>query len=92
VQTKVRNERLIIMVLGIVLLRAWWQLHRRRIKRWWKRTKDGLPRHWQPKSPADCPRCQDEGEIEAVVLRAETRPYAERKSRRGRKKQLDTHG
>ena len=87
-----RIERLIMMVLGIALLRAWWQLYRRRIKGWWKRTKDHLPRHWQPKSPADCPRCQSEGEVETEVLPAESVPYGERKSQRGRNKQLDTQG
>jgi transposase-like protein len=88
----VRIERLIIMLLGVALLQAWWKLYRGKVKRWWKRTKDRMPRHWQPKSPADCPRCQGGEENEEVVLPVETRPYAERKSQRGRKKQLDTHG
>jgi hypothetical protein len=88
----VRIERLIIVLLGGALLQARWKLYRGKVKRWWKRTKDRMPRHWQPKSPTDCPRCQGGEEIEEVVLPVETRPYAERKSQRGRKKQLDTHG
>ena len=74
------------------VLQAWWKLCRGKVQRWWKRTKDRMPRHWQPKSPADCPRCQGGEEIEEVVLPVERRSYAERKSQRGRKKQLDTHG
>jgi hypothetical protein len=88
----VRIERLIIVLLGGALLQAWWKLYRGKVKWWWKRTKDRMPRHWQPKSPTDCPRCQGGEEIEEVVLPVETRPYAERKSQRGHKKQLDTHG
>ena len=89
----VRIERLVIMLLGIALLRAWWKLYRGKVKRWWKRIKDHLPRHWQPKSPEDCPLCRIETQTMKQVDQLE-RPvaYSESKSVRGRKKQLDTTG
>jgi hypothetical protein len=40
----VRIERLIIVLLGIALLRAWWKLYKGKVKRWLKRVKDHLPR------------------------------------------------
>ena len=46
----VRIERLIIVLLGLALLRAWWKLYKGKVKRWLKRTKDHMPRHWPPKS------------------------------------------
>ncbi len=39
----VRIERLVILLLGIALLRAWWKLYRGKVKRWWQRVKDHLP-------------------------------------------------
>jgi len=89
----VRIERLIIVVLGIALLRAWWKLYKGKVKRWLKRAKDHLPRHWRPKSPDDCPLCQTEAQTEPSVEAPEPPdPYPTRKSPRGRKKQLDTNG
>ena len=89
----VRIERLIIVLLRIALLRAWWKLYRGRVKRWLKQAKDYLPGHWRAKSPEDCPLCQIEtltarsvGPCELPVF------YTVRKSPRGRKKQLDTNG
>jgi hypothetical protein len=86
------GERLVILLLGIALLRAWWKLYRGKVKRWWKRIKDDLPRHWQPKSPADCPLCRGETETQKVEQHEKPIAYSERKSTRGRKKQLDTAG
>ncbi len=88
-----RIERLILIVVGIALLRAGWKLYRGRGKHWWKRTKDQVPRHWRAKSPDDCPRCQVEPVPAVVVVPTQKPPpYPERKSRRGRKPQLDTEG
>ena len=89
-----RIERWIILILGIALLRAWWKPYRRRIQRWWKRTKDQLPRQWHPKSPEDCPLCQAEvaGITEPVFDIQAVEPYQESKSRRGRKKTIQTEG
>jgi hypothetical protein len=89
----VRIERLIIVLLGVALVRAWWKLYKGKVKRWLKRTKDRLPRHWRPKSPDDCPLCQADTPVsESVDPPDPPIPYPEQKSPRRRKKQLDTNG
>jgi transposase-like protein len=89
----VRIERVIILMLVMALVQAWWKLHRSKMKRWWTRVKDRLPRHWRPKSPDDCPRCRLEAQIETQAESCECpAPYAASKSARGRKKQLNTEG
>jgi hypothetical protein len=82
----VRIERLIILLLSMALLQAWWKLYRGKVKRWWKRVKDRLPRHWRPKSAEDCPVCQVERRTVKQVEQLE-KPiaYSKRKSTRGRK-------
>lgn len=89
-----RIERWIILILGITLLRMLWRQYRRRLRRWWKQTKDQLPRHWQPKSLADCPLCCAEMEqTPEQALEVEfPEAYAESKTRRGRKKTVQTEG
>ena len=59
---------------------------------WWQRVKDQLPRHWQPKSPEDCPLCQAEIEVQAISTPTDVVPYTTRKSTRGRKKRVATQG
>lgn len=76
----VRIERLVILLLGMTLLRAWWKLYRGKVKCWWKRIKDHLPRHWQPKSPADCPLCRGETETPKVEPLEKPLAYSEHKS------------
>ena len=44
----VRIERVVIRMLGMALVQAWWKLPRSKVKRWWKGVKDRLPRNWQP--------------------------------------------
>lgn len=88
-----RIERVIILVLGLALMQAWWKLHRSKVKRWWTGVKDRLPRHWRPKSPTDCPNCRLEAQIEMEPEPQErAAAYAVSKSARGRKKQLATEG
>lgn len=78
----VRIDRVIILVLGMALVQAWW-----------KRVKDRLPRHWRPKTPTDCPSCRLEAQSEMQVEpREHPAPYGASKSARGRKKQLNTEG
>lgn len=89
----VRMERLVILLLSMALLQAGWKLYRGKVKRWWKRVKDHLPRHWRPKSPEDCPLCQVERRtVKQVEPLEKPIAYSKRKSTRGRKKQLDTTG
>ena len=89
-----RIERWIILILGIALLRAWWKPYRRRIRRWWQRAKDQMPRQLHPKSPEECPLCQVEvaGITEPISDIQAVESYRESKSRRGRKKTIQTEG
>jgi hypothetical protein len=51
-------ETLVILVLGGVLLRLWWQSNRRRLSRFLHRWKAHLPRRWHPKTSEACPLCK----------------------------------
>lgn len=62
-----RIERLIIMVLGGILIWALWKLYKGKVRKLWQRVKDRMPRQWRPKSPEDCPWCQEELEILSTI-------------------------
>jgi hypothetical protein len=83
---------LLFAILLTWLVRLWWHIHRRRIKSWWQRTKDRLPRHWKPKSPDDCPHCRAGIHLHRPAKSADIEPWSNRKSRRGAKKQIHTDG
>jgi len=87
-----RLERLLIVLLSGGLAWALWKLYRGKVRRWWRRVKDHMPRQWRPKSPEDCPLCQAEVEVRVVVPATEVEPYRKRKSTRGRKKTVATQG
>jgi transposase-like protein len=87
-----RIERLVIMVLGGLLIWALWKLYKGKVRKMWQRVKDHMPRQWRPKSPADCPWCQEEIEILAVPSPPDVTPYGQKKSPRGRKKTISTQG
>ena len=50
------------------------------------------PRSLRPRTPDDCPQCRDAKMAPPAATVRSVVPYAQRKSRRGRKKTLDTHG
>ena len=81
-------EHMLVLLLVYVLLRILWQQQQSTKKR----KKKGKRRQWQPKSPKDCPTCQ-EG-VKLALLRAQGRvtPWKEVKSRRGWKKTVPTQG
>jgi transposase-like protein len=85
------EQELLIALLGLLLWMGW-QQHRQWLKRWSKQQQERLPRHWHAKSAADCPHCQ--AGLQLTVGRAVGRvtPYGEHKSRRGRRKQIQTEG
>ncbi len=87
-----RLERLIIVVLSCALGWALWKLHRGKVRRWWQRVKDQLPRQWRPKSPEDCALCQAEIEVQVISAPTDVAPYRTRKNTRGRKKRVATQG
>ncbi len=51
-----------------------------------------LPRRWKPRSPKHCPHCCQGLSLESRPAIREVEPYAERKSTRGRKKEICTAG
>jgi transposase-like protein/IS1 family transposase len=83
-------ETLVILVLGGVLLRVWWQSNRRRLSRFLHRWKTHLPRRWHPKTPEACPHCQASVSVQRIPR--EVTPYRAVKSRRGKPKQVKTAG
>jgi transposase-like protein len=89
----VRLETLIILVLGGVLLRVWWQGNRRRLVRLLHQCKARLPRRWHPKTPEACPHCQaSAGGVSVQRIQRAVTPYRAVKSRRGKPKQVRTAG
>jgi IS1 family transposase len=71
-----------------------WLRYGKKLKRWWKewRKKRRGPRQLHPKEPADCPDCARGIHWLTRKPKRDVVPWSERKSRRGRKKQIDTHG
>lgn len=58
----------------------------------WQRWQQGRARRWKPQSPHACCHCQSGVHLSLVRSSADIRPYADRKSRRGRKKSVPTRG
>ena len=85
-------ERLLICLLVLYLLHLLYQRHQSRLRRWWQRSKDHLPRRWKPKSPRDCVCCQSGISLVPLPDPNAVVPWSERKSKRGRKKSIDTSG
>ena len=50
------------------------------------------PRPLRPRSPDDCPHCRDTKVTSLAAAVRPVVPYSQLKSRRGRKKTIDTHG
>ena len=85
-------EHFIIVGLSIWIASLVWQRHKKLIQDWWTYQKDRLPRQWRPKSPADCPQCQQGITFAHPQINWDVQPYCEYKSRRGRKKSVSTAG
>jgi IS1 family transposase len=82
-------EHTLVVLLVYVLLRILRQQHRQATK---KRKKKGKRRRWQPKSPKDCPACQEGVKLSLFRVQRRVRPWKEVKSRRGRKSTIPTPG
>ena len=85
-------DRLLLILFAILLLRVSWRVYSPRLRRRWRRAKARLPRRWKPRSPKDCPHCCQGLSLESRPVQREVEPYAERKSKRGRKKEICTAG
>ena len=83
-------------LLNLLLLLALLWLHRRRLYRFfrnlWTTWQLHRPRRWKPQSPHDCRHCQSGLSLQVVRSKTTIRPYTQRKSRRGRKRTVATHG
>ena len=85
-------EYVLIALMAYQLMRLWWRLNRRRMKKWWQRVKDHHPRQRHPKSPQDCPHCCRGVRLETARINWDVKPWSEVKSTRGRKKKYATQG
>ncbi len=84
------------LLLNFILLLFILVFQRRTLQRWLKQLvvtwQQHRPRRWKPQSPHDCPHCQRGVQLHKLRSKVDLRPYAERKSRRGRKKHVYTRG
>jgi IS1 family transposase len=85
-------EYVLIALMAYRVVRLWWRLNRRRVKKWWQRVKDHHPRQRHPKTPQDCPHCCRGVRLETARINGEVKPWGEVKSKRGRKKKYATQG
>jgi len=81
-----------IVLLGCILAWMVWKHHHRRLRKLGEKVKVGRPRRWRAKSPHDCPACQEGVRLAVQRVRREVAPWSEVKSRRGRKKRIETRG
>ena len=54
--------------------------------------KKGPPRQWRPKTPRDCPACQEGVKLTLCRVKRQVTPWSQVKSRRGKKKTIPTQG
>ena len=85
-------DRLLLILVCRPALEGLLELYAPRLRRRWKNAKARLPRRWKPRSPKDCPHCCQGLSLESRPVQREVEPYAERKSTRGRKKEICTAG
>lgn len=62
------------------------------LKQLWVTGQQHRPCRWKPQSPHDCPHCKSGLRLQVLRSKSDIRPYSNRKSRRGRKKTVNTHG
>jgi len=76
----------------LVCILAWmvWKHHYRRLRKLWEKVKAGRPRHWRPKSPRDCPACQEGVSLVVHRVGEAVVPWSQVRSPRGRKKRVET--
>jgi len=80
------------LCLTLILLFLLYKQHRPQLRRLWQKHKAGKPRKWKPKSPCDCGDCQSGINLVALPDPKSVVPWSKCKSKRGRKKRLDTNG
>jgi len=88
----IRVEHILILTLDLAVLFSLWQTFKESIKKLRKQVKRRLPRKLKPRSPKDCPDCQSGVKLAILKPNTDVIPYVQRKSTRGRTKQLATQG
>jgi hypothetical protein len=84
-------EFLILILLTITTCCLLWLLYHQRLRKKPRKT-PGKPRKWKTKSPSDCPACRSGISLNIQPIRRAVQPWQERKSTRGRKKDIRTQG
>ena len=84
---------LVIFAASLTIIIIWLK-YGKRLRRWWKewRKQQRGPRQLRPRSPEDCPKCNDWLSWLPRRPRREVVPWSQKKSPRGRKKEIDTTG
>jgi hypothetical protein len=87
-------ERCLLLCLVVVLGYLLWQHHQERLKKLWEAAKEAarIPRPWKAKTPKDCPACKAGVQVAIRPIKRDVKPWSARKSSRGRKKTVKTHG
>jgi IS1 family transposase/transposase-like protein len=80
-----------VLLMGFLLHYLWQRLYIQTEQKKKKKEQKGPPRKPRPKSPKDCPAC-NEGLCLSIFHPKEVVPWSEVKSRRGRKKRIETQG
>ena len=88
----IRIDYFLITIISIALLLTLRKTFRIKSKKLRKLLKLYLPRKWKPRSPKDCPGCRSGITLAVLKPNTDVIPYAQRKSTRGRTKQLETQG
>jgi IS1 family transposase len=87
-----RIEQILILAFHLAVLFLLRQTFKESIKKLRKQVKRRLPRKLKPRSPKDCPDCQSGVKLAVLKPKTGVIPYDQRKSTRGRTKQLNTQG
>jgi len=82
-------EHVLVVLLVYHLLRILWS---QRPSSAQTQKKKGPPRQWRPKTPRDCPACQEGVKLTLCRVKRQVTPWSQVKSRRGKKKTIPTQG
>jgi len=88
----ITGDRVLLIIVLLLWLPTLWRHGRRRFRKIWHRAKERLPRRWKPKTPLDCPHCCRQIQLKSYPINQRVTPYSERKSGRGRKKEIEDGG
>lgn len=85
-------DRVFLLCLIVYVLWILSKPYRKQLRRMWQRTKARLPRRWKAKSPHDCADCRAGIGVVSLPDQQGVELWSARKSKRGRKKRVETDG